>query len=100
MPMTNTPLITLPNRRTNMEKTRVRLCRMFSGIITGLGAAKDFSQPPTPPARMPNQITDRNTRTARAASVSSCAVGGSIPGTSEDQFATRMNTKSVPMNPR
>jgi hypothetical protein len=49
---------------------------------------------------MPNQITDRNTRMARAASVSSRAVGGSIPGTSEDQFATRMNTKSVPMKPR
>ena len=49
---------------------------------------------------MPNQITDRNTRTASAASVSSCAVGGSIPGTSEDQFATRMNRKSVPMNAR
>ncbi len=42
MPMTKTPLITLPNRRTNIEKMRVMLSSMLSGIITGLGAAKDF----------------------------------------------------------
>ena len=42
MPTTKTPLITLPKRRTNMEKTRVMLSSMFSGIIAMLGAAKDL----------------------------------------------------------
>ena len=40
------------------------------------------------------------TSSASAASVSSLAVGGSTPGISELQFATRMNINSVPIKPR
>ena len=40
MPMTNTPLITLPNRRTISEKVRVNCSTTLSGIITQVGSAK------------------------------------------------------------
>ena len=40
MPITNTPLMTLPNRRTSSEKVRVRLSMKLSGIMIGLGEAK------------------------------------------------------------
>ena len=38
--MMNTPLITLPNRRTISEKVRVNCSTMLSGIITQVGSAK------------------------------------------------------------
>ena len=41
-----------------------------------------------------------NTISAIAASVSIWAVGGSTPGTSDDQLATRMNRKIVPISAR
>ncbi len=40
MPMTKTPLITLPNRRTISEKVRVICSIRFSGSITQDGSAK------------------------------------------------------------
>ena len=49
---------------------------------------------------MPNQTTAKNTISASAASVSRCAVGGSTPGTSDDQLAVKMNRNSVPISGR
>ena len=40
MPTMKTPLMTLPNRRTNSENVRVRLSTKLSGIMIGLGDAK------------------------------------------------------------
>ena len=40
MPMMNTPLMTLPNRRTISEKVRVNVSTILSGIMTMLGWAK------------------------------------------------------------
>lgn len=39
MPITNTPLITLPNRRTISENVRVSCSTTFNGIITQVGSA-------------------------------------------------------------
>ena len=43
-------------------------------------------------------MTAKNTISASAASVSICAVGGSTPGISDDQLATRMKRNSVPIS--
>jgi hypothetical protein len=40
MPMMNTPLITLPNRRTIIEKVRVICSNSVSGAMNQLGSAK------------------------------------------------------------
>ena len=45
-------------------------------------------------------MTATKTSRASAASVSRCAVGGSTPGTSDDQLATKMKANSVPMKAR
>jgi hypothetical protein len=45
-------------------------------------------------------MTTRKTSKASAASVSRCAVGGSMPGIKADQLATKMKANSVPMKAR
>ena len=68
--------------------------------MIGLGVAKVARYPRTPPARTPNQITARKTRIASARSVSRWAVGGSTPGISVVQLATKINANSVPTKAR
>ena len=68
--------------------------------MSTVGSAKVARKPPHPRERMPNQIVATNTISASAASVSRCAVGGSMPGTSDDQLAVKMNRNSVPISGR
>ena len=49
---------------------------------------------------MPQAMVATNTISAIAASVSMCAVGGSIPGMSDDQFETSVNRKIEPISAR
>ena len=68
--------------------------------MIGLGKANVLSHPPTPRAQTPNTITATNTISASAASVSRWVVGGSTPGASDDQLATKMKMNRVPMKGR